>query len=78
MSVTNLKVERYRELDQECFAISRRERGCFPIGLGGRVVRDPLIVVHCDKHPSASSDPGEGGKLAGLRKVSCRLLFVAE
>jgi hypothetical protein len=33
---------------------------------------------HWDKQPSVSSDPGEGGTLAGLRKVSCRLLFAAE
>ena len=39
---------------------------------------DPLIAVDCDKKPSVSSNPGEGDTLAGLRKVSCRLLLAAE
>ena len=76
--VTKRKMERYREaLDQECSAISRWQQTC-SCRSAGLVVRDLLIAVHCDKQPSVSSNPGEGGTLAGLRKVSCRLLFAAE
>ena len=47
----------------------------FPAGSGrvscpsaGLVAGDLLIVVHCDKQPSVSSDPGEGGNLQVLGK----------
>jgi hypothetical protein len=36
------------------------------------------IVIDCDRPSSVSFDPGKGGKLAGVRKISCRLLFAAE
>jgi len=44
----------------------------------GLVVRDLLIAADCDKQLGVSSNPNEGGTLAGFRKVSCRPLFAAE
>ena len=76
--ITKRKMDPYPEaLVQERSAIFLQGASLLSVGATSLVVEDSFIGVHYGKQPSVSSDSGEGGTLAVLRKVSCQPLFAA-